>query len=483
MIDNRGNCPHTSLGMARPSQEQADKATCRSQLRGGLSLIALAFALTACGKAPVEMEEMASEITTALEAAPRSEAAADRTAIDLSAGFEPALRAAVEANEGYRAALRLEEEATSRIGVAASVRRPQISGNANLGAIRETGGTQADDTTTGVAAGINVSQLIYDAGASAAAVNSSTAEALAARAEREMRGNELALEAARAWIDVWQFEARLRLLRRRTAEMDGLIAQMERMAANGMVDRASMDAARRQVVDISLEETRLQSQLDAAHVRFERFFKSAEGDVWQPEALLNIRQAEATAEGWQASPALRRAAAQLLVAQNAVKQARAAFHPTARLQAGVSSPMEDGESTDATVGLMVEYTFGDGGRRRAELASAEARAEAAEEQLTDAQRTLQAELAAALTQLRSIENSMPLIGEQIRLSASEAETARSQITTGQSNLRKLVEAEIENYRARDRQIAMRAERHIVLLNIAARTGELSRRLGLPDHAP
>jgi outer membrane protein TolC len=356
--------------------------------------------------------------------------------------------------------------------------RPQISGNANLGGFRETGGTQPDDTTTGVAAGINISQLIYDAGASTAAVNSATAEALAARAGRQARGNEIALEAARAWIDVWQFEARLALLRQRTAEMDGLIAQMERMAANGMVDRAAMDSARRQVIDITLEETRLRSQLDAAQVRFERLFNRAGGNLGQPAPLLTMAEAEAVTTAWQTAPELQRTAAQMVAAQNAVMQAEAAFRPTARLQAGVSSPMEEGESTDTTLSLMVEYQFGDGGRRRAELASAEARAEAAEEQLTDAQRRLQAELAASITLLRSIERSMHLVAEQIRLSASEAETSRSQITTGQSNLRQLVEAEIENYRAQDRQIAMRAELHTVLLTMAARTGDLSRRLGL-----
>ena len=462
----------------RKPRRRAGHGVTGTRLGLGASLSAIALVLTACGEAPVEMEEMSADITASLNAASSSEAVSDRTAIDLSAGFEPALRAAVEANEGYRAALRLEDEATSRIGVAASVRRPQISGNANLGGIRETGGTQPDDTTTGVAAGINISQLIYDAGASAAAVNSATAEALAAQAGRQARGNEIALEAARAWIDVWQFEARLALLRQRTAEMDGLIAQMERMAANGMVDRAAMDSARRQVVDITLEETRLQSQLDAAQVRFERLFNRAGGNLGQPDPLLTMAEAEAVTTAWQTAPELQRTAAQMVVAQNAVTQAEAAFRPTARLQAGVSSPMEEGESTDTTLGLMVEYQFGDGGRRRAELASAEARAEAAEEQLTDAQRRLQAELAASITQLRSIESSMPLVAEQIRLSASEAETSRSQITTGQSNLRQLVEAEIENYRAQDRQIAMRAERHTVLLTMAARTGDLSRRLGL-----
>ena len=52
--------------------------------------------------------------------------------------------------------------------------------------------------------------------------------------------------------------------------------------------------------------------------------------------------------------------------------------------------------------------------------------------------------------------------------------------TGQSNLRQLVEAEIEIYRAQDQQIAMQAERQVLLLTIAARTGALSRLVGLQD---
>jgi uncharacterized protein YpmS len=69
------------------------------------------------------------------------------------------------------------------------------------------------------------------------------------------------------------------------------------------------------------------------------------------------------------------------------------------------------------------------------------------------------------------------------LSASEAETSRSQITTGQSTLRQLVEAEVSNYRAHDRQIAIWAERQILLLTIAARTGEVARRIGLQTERP
>jgi hypothetical protein len=75
---------------------------------------------------------------------------------------------------------------------------------------------------------------------------------------------------------------------------------------------------------------------------------------------------------------------------------------------------------------------------------------------------------------------MPLLADKLRLSRLEAETSRSQMMTGQSNLRQLVEAEIAIYRAQDEQIAMQAEQQTLLLTIAARTGALSRLIGLED---
>jgi uncharacterized protein YpmS len=74
---------------------------------------------------------------------------------------------------------------------------------------------------------------------------------------------------------------------------------------------------------------------------------------------------------------------------------------------------------------------------------------------------------------------MPLVARQITLSASGAETAKSQLATGQANLNQVIEAKIENYRAEVRQITIRAEYMSLQLAIASRTGFLGRLIGLP----
>lgn len=466
-----------SLDLVRNASGRASGGPAKTRVvsLGAASIVLL---LVGCGDQPSDVEQMSESLASTLTEKRFSEAATERDPVDIAVGFAGALRQAVESNEAYQAALLMEEEMMNRIGVAESVRRPQITGNSTIGGMREEGGRQPDETTTGVAAGLNISQLIYDGGASAASVNRATAEALGARAERTVRGNELALEAARAWIDVWQFETRLKLLRTRTQEMDLLVAQIERMASSGMVDRAALDSARRQIVDLSLEKTRLQSGLKQAGVRFARFFNQDTTSLSRPEEIVGLEEARAQADAWQQAPALQRSAAELFVARGAVAGASAAFKPTARVQAGVTSPMQEGESTDTSLGVVLEYTFGDGGRRKAELKAAEGRVEAVENQLTDAQRTLETEMASAVEQLTSIERSMPLVRKQISLSASEAKTARSQLATGQSDLRELIDAKVENYRAADRQIMMRAEQLALQLTISSRTGALGQRIGL-----
>jgi outer membrane protein TolC len=441
--------------------------------------IAAALVFLASCDAPTEISEMRTiveeRLTTSASGAPISEA----QPIALAQGLVPALRAAVTANQGYLGALALEAEAMGQVGVAASARRPQLTGNANVGGIRETG-TSANTTTMGVAGGVNLSQLVYDGGASASAMNRYTALALSAQAGRVAQGNEIALTAARAWIDLWQYSERLRLMQARTSEMDKLIDQIERMASNGMLDRASLENAQRQIVDIKLEESRLIAGQAEAQVLFQRFFNANPSTVPRPSDLVSAAQARSLAQDWQTAPGLQRQAAELLAAQAAVGEAQSAFRPRARLQAGALSPLDSTDSTDVSVGLSLEYSFSDGGRRKKQLEAAEARVAATDAQLSDAQRGLEAELQAGLTRLASIERAMPLLADKLRLSQSEAETSRSQMLTGQSNLRQLVEAEIEIYRAQDQQIAMQAERQILLLTIASRTGALSRLVGLED---
>ena len=444
------------------------------------ALLLGAFVLSACAETPPQLDHLDDEIVVRLAAGDMLAQQAETldARVDVSKGFKVALLEALEENPGYRAAVKLEEEAAASIDVAASGQRPQITSDSTLGAIYE--GDPVSNTTAGIAGGLTLSQLLYDGGATLGSINRATADAVAARAERLDRGNAIVLEAARAWIDVWQYHQRLVWLTTKTSEMDAVVSQIERMASNGMLDRASLDSAKRQIVDIALERATLESQLGDAKSRFERYFGGTPASVENPAKIMTGHVARLRATDWKTAPRLRRSAAELVSAQGALAEAEAAFKPRVSLQTGVMSPMNSDDTTDVTAGFRVEYTFGDGGRRKARLEAARARVDALEARLADEQRDTESQMGAALDRLTSIERSMPLLKQKIALSASEAKTARSQIATGQSNLRNLVEAEVENYRARDQEIRMQAELRLLLLEIAARSGTLTKLIGASD---
>jgi outer membrane protein TolC len=164
--------------------------------------------LVACAQTPQQLTELELSIAEVLTARDDGGLTAGAP-VSLQGGLRESVGRAVQANDAYRAALAIESEALGNISAVASGLRPQLGVNANAGGLREN--DASGDLTTGIAGGINVSQLVFDGGEATASVNRATAQALAARAERQARGNALALEAARAWIDVWQFQERKRV--------------------------------------------------------------------------------------------------------------------------------------------------------------------------------------------------------------------------------------------------------------------------------
>lgn len=441
--------------------------------------LSLTLTLASCVEKPTERVQIANDIIITLNKKAEVYQSVIPSSVGVESDFSKTILQAVEAGDRYRAALSLEQALMADIGVAESVRRWQVNATSTAGGIREQGGSQPSDTTIGIAGGVQASQLIYDGGASVANINSATAKAVGARIDRIIVGNELGLEAARAWIDVWQYKSRLDLLKGRSIEMETVVSQIKRMVSNGMIDRATLDIVRGKIVAISLEQTRLQSDLSQAQVRFFRFFNREPTALAMPTGLVTMSDARTQADAWQEAPDIQRLAVELAVAQNSVLVAKAEFKPKAKFQVGVTSPMQSGESNDINIGIALNYTLGDGGRRKSQLDAAEARLDSAETSLLDAQRSLKAEMDAAVQQLTAIELSMPLLARQVALSASVAKTASSQLTTGQVDLNQVIEAQIKNYRAEDRQITMLAEKMTLPLVIASRTGLLGRLIGLP----
>ena len=86
--------------------------------------------------------------------------------------------------------------------------------------------------------------------------------------------------------------------------------------------------------------------------------------------------------------------------------------------------------------------------------------------------------AASLARLKAMESSAGLIETKVEASTSQATTAASQVSLGQSTLRGVIDAQIAQYRAREQQIRLTADRVALQASIAASMGVLLTRLGV-----
>jgi outer membrane protein TolC len=396
-----------------------------------------------------------------------------RDAVDLSQGYRAALRTAILENQGFTASVRRYRGADASIRAAQSAVRPQIVSSVTAGGAAEDG-----DFTAGASADVSLSQLIFDGGQIRANISGASALAYAARADVRVSGNGVGQRAAMAWIDLWQANAQIALLQSRINEIHPLVGQIERLIASGIVDRAALASAQRQFLDLSLEEDRLQASLRDAQERFNRYYGERPRSVPLPQRLFSDAELAQMVETWQESPALIAAAAELIAAEHAVESARAQMRPTVSARAGLRSPLDRDENPAATVGLVLQYTFGDGGRRQAEIARLDERLQAGRANFEDAKSSTLVEVESALSQYSTLRGTLSVLEAQIRELDIERSTLSSQIASGQANMRQLVESEVLYYRAQARQIEAQGELRALEIGLAAATGQLVNKLAI-----
>jgi outer membrane protein, adhesin transport system len=424
-----------------------------------------------------DMDQMSKKLNIMLSDIPDNSNLSNDFLIDINDGIWESVRRSVINNESYKAALLLEDEAMNKIGVAKSVRRTQYSGDSTIGGIFESGSSN-NENTIGITGNLNISKLIYDGGQNLADINQATAGALLMQATRRDLGNQLALDVASTWVNIWHLNERLDLINSGKKKMDILIEKMDRMSLSGMMDMSALDNSKTKLVDINLEKNTLQADYEASRIQFVRYFNQEPNNLKKPSFLISYDEAEAEAENWKSASILEQSVANVIIAQNGVLKAEAAYMPKASARAGINAPMKNGESVDKTIGVRLDYIFGDGGRRKSNLKSAKAKLASEEAKLKETSIKIKSELNSALVKLKALNNSMPLLREKINLTTENINTAQSQLNTGQATLGELVNAEISNFDTRNKFIQMRSELHNLLLTVATLSGALAKNIDL-----
>ena len=447
-----------------------------------ISIIFLLFSsfLMGCGNSTglstEELETSVASMTRTDVTESSDDGVGSRDIVDRSQGYGSALQSAIMKNQEFAAAVRRYRGAVASIEVAESARRPQITTSATAGGIFE--GGDISETSSGVAGNISLSQLIYDGGQTRADIAGATAQAFAARANIAVTGNEVGRDAALAWIDLWQANAQIALLQERINEISPSLDRLERLISSGIVDRAVLAAAQRQFLDLKLEEDNLQASQRDAQERFNRYYGERPRSIPAPQRLFSDAELAQTANTWPDSPALIAAAGELIAAERAVDAAQAELRPTVNLRTGGNSPLGENDEPDFNVGVVLQYTLGDGGRRESEIKRLSKQLQADRATFEDTKSATRVEVETSLARHRALRKNIPTLKDQIQELDVERSTLRSQITSGQSDFRRLIEAEILYYRTRSRLIEIRGELAAMEINMVSTTGQLVEKLGI-----
>jgi adhesin transport system outer membrane protein len=174
-------------------------------------------------------------------------------------------------------------------------------------------------------------------------------------------------------------------------------------------------------------------------------------------------------------------AAQVLAAKQSLRAAQGREKPTVGFKAGMASPMEKDERTTYAIGLEVSWIIGDGGRREANTAAQAANLKAAEQKLKGAKLAGKQQLDTALSRRAALSTSLETLAAQETASQNELNIMWSQLATGQTTVRQLIQAEEKAYRTSDQRISVASELLKIDFEMLANSGLLSKRLGINTH--
>ena len=334
-----------------------------------------------------------------------------------------------------------ELSATSGVSLASSKAQPQVSATSSVGAYS----ANVTDGTLENGASINLtaSQLLYDGGLVNNGINIAKLQVALAGVIKENGINRLSAEAASAIVEVSLSSEDLEAITNFQEEIKPHLAQLERMAASGLIDRSIIDEITSKVLEINIKEKEARSNLRISEVNYSKYF----GDLPLPnKALLFPLSLSSNIVGdlsVDKVPAVRESALRTLLAEKQVAVARSAFMPKINAQVGSSSPMDPDENISAQAGILISYQFSDGGAREANLSRAKNDFERAKRSLEFTFENTGSVLEALQEQVSNIKEIIALAEQKLPILTDRLRVAETQIQTGQADISKVFDLKLQ----------------------------------------
>lgn len=364
-----------------------------------------------------------------------------------------------------------ELSATSGVSLASSKARLQVSATSSVG----TFSANVNDGALENGASINLtaSQLVYDGGLVDNGISIAKLELELTGVAKEQGINRLSAEAASAIVDASLAAKEFEAISEFQEEIQPHSAQLERMAASGLIDRSVIDEITSKLLEINIKEKEAKSNLRISEVSFAKYF----GDLPLPNSALIFPSSLSSGIVGELSldniPAVRQSALRTLLAEKQIAVARSAFMPKINAQIGSSSPMDPDENISAQAGFLISYQFSDGGAREANLSRAKNNFEQAKRSLEFTLENSIAMLEALQERVASIKEIIALAEKKLPILADQLRVAETQIQTGQADISKVFDLKLSISELKSRIRRGQADLVRTQFELAAALGILS----------
>lgn len=435
------------------------------------------FTLFGCAAPQYSETKLRSEISALTTIAPDL-SSQPKLVKELSGSFRSDLAQVVTNSPRYMSALSALDSSKSQIMVAKADSELQFAVNVNAGQTIKDGRGSASSSDYGASANIAISQLIFDGGATAAKIDQAQVKAFIAEMEVEIAANQVAKDAAIAWVELDALRRREIQLQTLMTKTDEMLLQMETLVASGMIDKSGSASAEIAARALSLENSNLGSLIAARSADYIEFFGAIPQNLVTPSSLLKLTDVAQIQRNWSRAPLLAQAAANVLAAKQGLIAAQGGEKPTVGFKAGMVSPIERDERTTYAIGMEVAWVLGDGGRRKANTDAQAANLKAMEQKLKGAKLAAKRELDTTVSKRAAIIASLKTLSAQEEASQTELEIMRSQLATGQTSVRQLIQVEEKAYRTSDQKISLESALLKIDFEMLANSGLLTKRLGI-----
>lgn len=386
-------------------------------------------------------------------------------------------------------------EAEEEVGVAQGGFLPRVDLSAGTGRqARNQSDLNIDQSYSGSESSLSLRQMLFDGFATSNEVKRLGRAKLVRYFELLDASENVALEAARAYLDVSRFRAQVALAEDNYIQHQAAHEQLKKRAQSGVGKRVDVDqaASRLALADVNL--TTAYANLHDVTARFVRIVGQPPAKNLPPPAQLD-QAFPGTADAalgvaLKNNPALRASIENIEASQYDLDVRRAAFMPKFDLVArrdDYSNYEDAGSRDDTRVEVRMNFNLFNGGSDAARSRQYRERKNVALDLREKACRDLRQTLSIAYNETQRLNDQLSYIAMQVALVEKTRTAYRDQFNIGQRTLLDLLNTQNEYFDARRSQVNAEADLSIAYLRSYAGMGNLLERLVLKrvdaDSAP